>query len=183
MPARIGTALPAPRPDRPTLETVLAWLDERRPLTTELYVIGADYVPIGVRPPSNWSIPTQREAVLNTVTAAIRLHLWALPPGGPDGRAGRSAAPSTTAHRDGDRPRAGRATVAPGAPVRRAAGDPRWRLVGEDATGRARLPLLRGRCPELLMLGVDEGDSASTGCGRARTTRPAVAVPVVPEVC
>jgi hypothetical protein len=39
---------PNPRPDRPFLETVHRHLDARRPLTTELYVIGAEYVELGV---------------------------------------------------------------------------------------------------------------------------------------
>ena len=85
LPARQDTDAPAPRPDRPLLETVFAWLDERRPLTTELYVIGADYVPLGVSAAVELVDSNQREAVLNMVTAAIRLHLWALPPGGSDG--------------------------------------------------------------------------------------------------
>ncbi|HEU0015686.1 MAG TPA: putative baseplate assembly protein, partial [Longimicrobium sp.] len=38
---------PNPRPDRPMLERVHAHLDELRPVTTELYVIGVEYVPLG----------------------------------------------------------------------------------------------------------------------------------------
>ncbi len=48
IPARAGTEKPAPRPDRAMLETVHAWLDARRPLGTELYVIAPEYVPVGV---------------------------------------------------------------------------------------------------------------------------------------
>src|SRR6185436_17831593 len=39
---------PYPRADRPLLEAVHAFLDERRPLSTELYTIGCVYVPLGV---------------------------------------------------------------------------------------------------------------------------------------
>ena len=39
---------PNPRPDRSFLEKVHAYLDERRPLGTELYVIGCEYVPLGI---------------------------------------------------------------------------------------------------------------------------------------
>lgn len=185
MPARSGTALPAPRPDRPTLETVYAWLDERRPLATELYVIGTDYVPIGVSAAVELVDSSQREAVLNAVSEAIRLHLWALPPGGPDGSGwplGRlvdDRAIETVIGRV-----AGVRTVAPVHLFARRPGERRWRMVPEDSSGRARLPLLRWQMPELLMLAVSEGDASSTTLPPARAAgEPDVAVPVVPETC
>ena len=48
LPAQANRVAPNPRPDRPTLEAVFAHLDARRPLTTELYVIGCEYAPLGV---------------------------------------------------------------------------------------------------------------------------------------
>lgn len=185
MPARLGTALPAPRPDRPTLETVHAWVDERRPLSTELYVIGTDYVPIGVSAAVELVDSTQREAVLNAVSEAIRLHLWALPPGGPDGQGwplGRTV-DDRLIETVIDRVPGVRA-VAPVHLFSRRAGERRWRMVREDASGRARLRLLRWQMPELLMLAVTEGDSSSTSLPPSRAAGEAeVAVPVVPEKC
>ncbi len=185
MPARIGTALPAPRPDRPTLETVHAWLDERRPLATELYVIGTDYVPIGVSAAVELVDSTQREAVLDAVAEAIRLHLWALAPGGPDGQGwplGRAVDDRLIETAIGRVP--GVRAVAPVHLFARRTGERRWRMVREDSTGRARLPLLRWQMPELLMLAVAEGDASSTTLPPARAAgEPEVAVPVVPETC
>jgi len=48
LPSKAGTAGPNPRADRPFLEAVHAYLDARRPLATELYTIGCEYVPLGV---------------------------------------------------------------------------------------------------------------------------------------
>ncbi len=50
-PSRAGSRSavdPNPRPDRPFLERVHAHLAARSPLATELYVIGCEYVPLGV---------------------------------------------------------------------------------------------------------------------------------------
>lgn len=185
MPARLGTALPAPRPDRPTLETVHAWLDERRPLATELYVIGTDYVPIGVSAAVELVDTTMREAVLDAVSEAIRLHLWALPPGGPDGNGwplGRAVDDRAIETVIGRVP--GVRAVAPVHLFARRSGETRWRMVREDASGRARLALLRWQMPELLMLAVAEGDTSSTSLPPGRDAAlPDVAVPVVPETC
>jgi hypothetical protein len=66
----------------------------------------------------------------------------------------------------------------------RRTGERRWRMVREDATGRARLPLLRWQMPELLMLAVAEGDASSSSLPPSRADgEPAVAVPVVPGKC
>ena len=186
IPQRLGTAAPAPRADRPTLETVHAWLDERRPLATELYVIGSDYVPIGVSAAVTLVDSNQREAVLAAVSDAIRLHLWPLPPGGPDGSGwplGRSVDDRMIEVAIGRVP--GVRTVAPVRLFARRPGETRWRPVTEDATGRGQIPLLSWQMPELAMLSVGEGDTASATL--PATTSVAgpggVAVPVVPEKC
>jgi hypothetical protein len=128
---------------------------------------------------------SQREAVLEAVAAAIKLHLWALPPGGPDGTGwplGRAVDDRAIETVIGRVP--GVRAVAPAHLFARRPGEKRWRMVPEDATGRARLPLLAWQMPELLMLAVDEGDSASASLPPARADgEPEVAVPVVPEKC
>jgi hypothetical protein len=185
IPQRLGTAAPAPRADRPTLETVYAWLDERRPLATELYVIGTDYVPMGVAAAVELVDTNQREAVLAAVADAIRLHLWPLSPGGPDGGGwplGRAVDDRMIETAIGRVP--GVRAVAPVHLFARRPGETRWRMVPEDATGRARLPLLRWQLPELAMLSVGEGDTAAaTLPASAAVDTGGVAVPVVPEKC
>ncbi len=183
IPARDGFTAPCPRPDRPMLESVHAWLDERRPLATELYVIGVDYVPIGVSAGVELVDSTQREAVLSAVADVIRQHLWPLFPGGPDGNGwplGRSVDDRMIEAAIGRVP--GVLSVAPVNLFARRAGDPAWRRVPADATGRVRLPLLSWQLPELAMLAVAEGD-ASTMLPPAGGASSGVAVPVVPETC
>ena len=48
LPYQDGYEFPNPRPDRVVLEAVHGYLDARRPIATELYVIGCEYVPIGI---------------------------------------------------------------------------------------------------------------------------------------
>ena len=63
-------------------------------------------------------------------------------------------------------------------------GDTRWRMIPEDETGRARLPLLTWQLPELMMLSVTDGATASSTLPPASSVAgTGVAVPVVPETC
>lgn len=185
LPARAGTAAPAPRPDRPLLETVHAWLDERRPVSTELYVIGVDYLPIGISAAVELVDSRQREVVLNAVSEAIRLHLWPLGPGGPDGYGwplGRAVDDRLIETAIGRVP--GVRSVAPVRLfVRRP--DRRWRIIPENPNGRTQIPLARWQLPELAMLAVSEGDASATSltASAAEGAESGVAVPVVPEVC
>jgi len=185
IPQRLGTQAPAPRPDRPMLETVHAWLDERRPLATELYVVGTDYVPIGVSAAVELVDSTQREAVLDAVSEAIRLHLWALAPGGPDGQGwplGRAVDDRLLETAIGRVP--GVRTVAPVRLFARRPGEKKWRPVAEDAQLRGRIALQRWQLPELAMLAVSEGDTSSPSLPPQGFTDDAgVSVPVVPETC
>ena len=65
--------------DRPLLETVHAFLDERRPVATELYTIGCVYKPLGVAVAVQIREGHVREQVLVQVRLALRRYLWPLP--------------------------------------------------------------------------------------------------------
>ncbi|WP_157270206.1 putative baseplate assembly protein [Azohydromonas aeria] len=80
-------AAPLPRADRPLLEAVHGFLNERRPLATELYVMGCEYREIGVSVAVLVREGHAREQVLSDVRLALRRHLWPLPIGldGADG--------------------------------------------------------------------------------------------------
>jgi len=75
----------APVPDRTTLSTVCAWLDTRRLVTTELYVIEPTYhqvaVAIGVVTLPGYGV----DAVRRWVELVVRQYLAPLPPYGPAG--------------------------------------------------------------------------------------------------
>lgn len=75
----------APLPDRALLSQVCQWLDARRLITTELYVIPPTYkriaVSVGLQAKSGYGI----EAVRRWVELVIRQYLAPLPPYGPSG--------------------------------------------------------------------------------------------------
>lgn len=75
----------APVPDRTMLREVCSWLDARRLITTELYVIPPTYkqiaVSCGIQAKPGYGI----EAVRRWVELVIRQYLAPLPPYGPDG--------------------------------------------------------------------------------------------------
>jgi predicted phage baseplate assembly protein len=75
----------APTPDRALLRQVCSWLDARRLVTTELYVVPPTYkqiaVSVGVQAKPGYGI----EAVRRWVELVIRQYLAPLPPYGPDG--------------------------------------------------------------------------------------------------
>jgi hypothetical protein len=72
-------------PDRPTLELVCRWLDARRLVTTELYVIPPTYrqiaVAVGLETKAGYGV----DAVRRWVELVIRQYLAPLPPFGPTG--------------------------------------------------------------------------------------------------
>jgi Baseplate J-like protein len=75
----------APMPDRTLLDQVCKWLDARRLVTTELFVIPPTYkkiaIAVGVQAKPGYGI----EAVRRWVELVIRQYLAPLPPYGPDG--------------------------------------------------------------------------------------------------
>jgi hypothetical protein len=76
----------APMPDRTLLREVCAWLDARRLVTTELYVIPPTYkriaIAVGVQAKPGYGI----EAVRRWAELVIRQYLAPLPPYGPEGK-------------------------------------------------------------------------------------------------
>ncbi|GIV76632.1 MAG: hypothetical protein KatS3mg050_1026 [Litorilinea sp.] len=177
---------PNPRADRPTLEAVHAHLDQRRPLATELYVIGCEYVPLGVSVGITIADGAGQETVLNGVREALRRFLWPLGGGGPLG----NGWPLNTPVRD----RELEVAVARVEGVRGVRGVRLFRRQGDDwqpvAGPNPGLPqevaMARWQLPELLSLVVvadvdPPGDLSGVPNPFAADT--AVAVPVVPEVC
>jgi hypothetical protein len=75
----------APMPDRNMLRQICRWLDTRRLITTELYVIPPTYrkvaVAVGLQAKAGYGI----EAVRRWVELVIRQYLAPLPPYGPEG--------------------------------------------------------------------------------------------------
>jgi hypothetical protein len=179
----VGTA-PNPRADQPLIEAVHAQLDARRPLATELYVIGCEYLPVAVSLAVGLRDDAPRDATLAAVRAAIRRLLWPLSPGGFDGQGwglGRALA-----DRELEVEAARVAGVASVAGVNLFVCDgSRWQLVVRNAAGLQQVALAGWQLPELMQVVVDIGnapaariDAGIEGNGSTR-----VAVPVITDLC
>lgn len=183
LPAAGGFGPPAPRPDRPFLETVYRYLDERRPVGTELYVIGCEYKPVGVGVGVTILDGYGRDAVLQAVRQAVQSFLWPLAPGGvagtgwPLGRAVRARELEVAVARVPGVGGVDSVTLFQ-------QGDEDWMSVG---SADPVIGLERWQLPELLTLVVVDGAAPTDLHGVpnpfAADADSSVAVPVVPEVC
>jgi predicted phage baseplate assembly protein len=189
LPHKDGTSIPAPRPDRPTIEAVHAHLDMRRTLGTELYVIGCEYVPVAVSVGVHVRDGYGHDTVGQGVRDALRGYLWPLSPGGADSTGwplGRAVI---------DRELWVMVARVPGvdevAGVKLFAkrGDS-WQVVTETrGSGAAQIRLERWQLPELLGVavatdGTVPSEAMIAGAGGPSSRQPAeIAVPVTPEVC
>jgi predicted phage baseplate assembly protein len=86
LPSQTRQIAPNPRPDRPTLERIHSYLESRRPLGTELYVIGCEYKPLGLSVGIEIADGFERDQVLLAVRSSLQQFLWPLAPGGAAGR-------------------------------------------------------------------------------------------------
>ncbi len=77
---------PNPRPDQPFIEKVYSYLNVRRPLATELYVIGVEYISMGVSIGITIRNGFGYDQVTNNVRNSVKHYLWSLPPAGPQGQ-------------------------------------------------------------------------------------------------
>ena len=184
LPSKATRMPPNPRAGRPTLEAVHAYLDARRPLATELYVIGCEYVPLGVSTSIGVRNGFGREETVAAVKDALRRHLWSLPPGGLDG----SGWPLGQAVRD----RELEVVVARTPGVASVVGlnlfemrDGAWRMLARGVPfGPVALNLQSWQLPELLasVVAVDEPLPEDL-VAAPNPFAAGVAIPVVPEEC
>lgn len=186
LPAAPLAPAPNPRPDRPFIERLHAHLSARTPLATELYVIGCDYVALGVSVAVLVRDGHARDQVLLQVREALRRLLWPLAPGGLDGSGwplGRCV-----------RSRELEVEVSRVAGVEELRGlrlfqrqDDDWQALPTIASDGAQLlQLAPWQLPELLAVVAIEGSEAPTdlrALPNPFADATAVAVPVVPELC
>ena len=179
LPQKEAIQAPNPRPDRPTLEAVHAHLDSRRPLGTELYVIGVEYEPIGLSVGVQIQDGAGRDRVLQAVREALSAFLWPLAPGDVDGSGWNLG--KTVRDRELE------VVVARVAGVRSVLGlnlfhrrDETWQRVSQVGLERWQLPEL-----ETVIAVAEEPppEDLTRLAGRLPSQDVGIAVPVVPEVC
>lgn len=183
LPYRASFEAPYPRVDRPFIETLFNRLSERKPIGTELYVIGCEYVPIALT--VGIDNPGGKEETNTAVKDALKKYLFALSPGGPQGRGwplGR-----TVKRRELEvvisRVEGVDGVYGPNLFTRSAEGV--WtQVTATDGSDNTEITLLSWQLPELLGVIVAEG-AAPTEFKPPTPTKAidGLAIPVVPEVC
>ena len=193
LPAQALSGPPNPRPDRPFIERLHAHLSARTPLATELYVIGCEYIPLGLATTITIREGHDRDATLFAVREALKRLLWPLPPGGIDGGGWPLGRDVREREIEVEISRVAGVLEVGGINLfRRADGEhgPEWRLLPRNTGDPAQsLALEDWQLPELLSVLVVDG---APGEGAPEDLRAlpnpfadadAVAVPVAPEVC
>lgn len=193
LPDRPQSPAPNPRADRPFLEAVHAWLDNRRPLATELYVIGCEYVPVAVSVAVTVGEGAPPETTAQAIKDALRRVLWPLAGGGfqaqgwPLGRALSNRELSVEVARVAGVSEIGGLNL-----FRRSTTSGQWEALGDSRSGHEQnLALERWQLPELLAVVVVVDDTA-TGAPLSITEGTVnpfasddvpLGVPIVPELC
>lgn len=182
LPFKERTEAPNPRPDRPFIEKVYSYLNERRPLATELYVIGCEYIPIGLSVGITIRDGFGHNEVENNARNAIKRHLWSLPPDGPL----NEGWPLGKNVKDNELE-----VIVAGVPgVNTVDGvnlfqkeEKAWKLLQRKGCNPVEIPLEAWQLPELLSVVVSANGVASAELRALPVSDGGVGVPVVPEVC
>ena len=170
-----------------------AWLDNRRPLATELYVIGCEYVPVAVSVVVTVGEGAPPDTTIQDVKDALRRVLWPLAGGGfdrqgwPLGRALSNRELAVEVARVAGVSEVGGLNL-----FRRNTSSGEWEPIGDSRNGREQnLVLERWQLPELLAV-VAVADDTATGAPMTIQTGSnpfadpnavPLAVPVVPDLC
>lgn len=178
---------PCPRADRVLLENVYAYLNPKRPVAAEMYVIGTEYVGLGLSVAVEVRNGFDLQPVAQQVEQALRTYLWPTPPGGPSAQGWPLGRTIRTLELEVI------ASQVPGVseinsvllfqPI--AGGT--FQQISPNNSGNAELTLQSWQLPELLRVLVTPGVEGSGVIAGALTpevqTDNTVAVPVVPSVC
>ncbi len=188
IPGKDGVQSPCPRTDRPLLETVYQYLNPRRPITAEMYVIASEYVGLGISVAVEVKTGHGLLQVAQAVETALRSYLWPIPPGGSDntgwplGRVVRSLELEVIVSQVPG------VIEVNGLNLFKPLGGGVYQQLPTDATGKSELTLESWQLPEVLEVTV-AADTDGSGVPVPTTltpppeTDPTVAVPVVPKVC
>ena len=187
--APLGPA-PNPRADRPFLEAVHAWLNPRRPLGTEFYVMGCEYVPLGLSVAITVEDGAATDTTLRAVKEALIRVLWPLPGGGFDGQGWRRKRAVDSRELAVEVARVSGVSEINGINLFTANQNGVWSVLGDARNGREQiLPIGDWQFPELLRVVVAAEPEALVELPVAGSNvnpyadADGVAVPVVTEFC
>ncbi|MEC5385344.1 putative baseplate assembly protein [Uliginosibacterium sp. H3] len=186
LPAATLAPAPNPRPDRPFIERLHAHLSARTPLATELYVIGCEYVPLGLSVAVTLREGFARDKVLLEVREALRRLLWPLAPGGLDQKGWPLGRAIRSRELEVEVSRVAGVDELRGLNLFQKHNDDWQKLPAIAADGAQILSLQPWQLPELLSVIAVDGPSAPTdlrALPNPFADDHAVAVPVVPELC
>lgn len=186
LPAAALAPAPNPRPDRPFIERLHQYLSLRVPLATELYVIGCEYVAVGLAVAVALRDGYARDAVLLEVREALRRVLWPLAPGGMDQTGWPLGRPVRSRELEVEVARVAGVDEVNGLQLFQQVGGDWQRLPSVAADGAQILTLQPWQLPELLSVIAVEGPDVPTdlrALPNPFAAANAVAVPVVPELC
>jgi len=186
LPAAPLQPAPNPRPDRPFIERLHAYLSVRVPLATELYVIGCDYVALGLAVAVRLRDGYARDKVLLDVREALRRLLWPLAPGGLDGNGWPLGRAVRSRELEVEVSRVDGVDELRGITLFQRQGEDWQALPSVASDGAQVLSLLPWQLPELLAVVAVEGDAPPqdpSALPNPFASANAVAVPVIPELC
>jgi hypothetical protein len=179
---------PCPRADQPLLQTTFSYLNPRKPVAAELYVIGTEYVGLGLSIAVEVLSGFDLRVTAQKVEDALRRYLWPLEPGGtqqtgwPLGRMVRSLELELIASQVQG------VIEVNGIQLFTLQPDKSYQAVAGGSSNQQEISIKSYQLPELLQVKVTAGLDGS-GVGPAGSLEPepepggAVAVPVVPKVC
>jgi hypothetical protein len=182
LPYRATFEAPYPRLDRPFKEAVFNYLSDRKPLGTELYVIGCEYVPIALS--VGIDNPGGKEETNTAVIDALKKYLYCLPPGGPQG--GGWPLGRTVKRRELEIvvSRVDGVDGVYGPNLFQQVGGVWTRVTALGDNENAEIKLLDWQLPELIGVIVGDGAAPTEFKSPAPTkASDGLAIPVVPEVC
>jgi predicted phage baseplate assembly protein len=190
LPAQALSGPPNPRPDRPFIETLHAHLSARVPLTTEVYVIGCEYVALGLSVGIRVREGFGPEQVRHEVKETLKRLLWPLAGGAVSGEGWPLGRDVRDRELEVEVSRVRGVLEVTGLGLFERArlpdGDD-WRAVVRDPRDDTQnLRLSEWQLPELLSIVVVDGPEAPDNLRALPNPfadERAVAVPVVPEVC
>lgn len=169
----------APKPTAGLLADVFGYLDKRKMLGTELYVLSPQFIPVALSLSVEVTEPARLTEIFQAVEKNLLVNLWALPPGGFAGNGwplGREL--------DANELR----TIAARTTGVLAVNHLRlyYQLPNGSWSETQKLPLQGYQLPELMEVHVEEGEqqpAAPQLIEQPSPTENGVAVPVIPDFC